>query len=368
VKNTPFAMVSYAWGVKGKSSDKDLQMASAARALAAALPNCWSDVHMMSSGSVVPAVTSLVARTAHLLVLILTPSYLRSRNCSIELVAALLHRRAHHVTWAYVSQDVPQPICSFLTQSLGVTLYTSMAELLRDADESVYRTPPTSLARVTQWFSVYSEARESVSRNFRLPPPRVRDGRCMSCRGRLLLPRGSVTAGRFYLAPDASSHGESVVVVMEQVLLAVVVVSIVTTFLLLRAGYIANAPIGDTLPQDVPLSIWLPLPLVVALLLSVVVVCVLPFALLVDVRTHHSSLLLPLCAAAYIQTYEGVVPRQGKGRWGSRSGGGSSGGSSSSGGGDSSGAIRFLFAVGDEPRTPATPGQSAPCDKLLQKL
>jgi hypothetical protein len=348
VKNTPFAMVSYAWGTDD-SSTTDKAMPSLARALAAALPNCWSDVHMLSSGSVIPSVTSHVARTAHLLVLVITPSYLRSRNCAIELVAALLHRRAHHVTWAYVSPEVPHSVCHFLSQHLGVRLFSCARQLLEEAGNTVYRTPDdAAVTRLTRWFAVYGEARESVSRNFRLPPPRVRDGWFCACSGRLLRPRGSVTAGRFFLAPDATAFGTSVVIVPEQVLLALMAGSLAATFALLRAGYLANAPIGDTLPQDVPLSLWLPLPAILGVVLALIVAVLLPFALHADVRTHHSSLLLPLCASAYIQTYDGApvaaVPAPLLQRQLSlRSGGAAAGGSR----GATSGAISFLFAVGD---------------------
>ena len=81
-----------------------------------------------------------------------------------------------------------------------------------------------------------------------------------------------------------------------------------------------------------------------------------------DVRTHHSRLLLPLCAAAYIQKYEGLAPvplaLQQRSASASRGAGGSSSraplsssasmrrSSGSSGSAATSGAIHFLFALG----------------------
>jgi hypothetical protein len=337
VKNTPFAMVSYAWG----STPLDKDFAQTARALAAALPNCWCDVQMMSSGTVVPAVTAQVARTAHLLVMVITPAYLRSRNCSIELMAAVLYRRSYHQTWAYLAGTVPPAVEDFLRDNLGIKVYRSITDLLKDAGQKVYRierseSSPIQAESLMNWFSVYSEARESVSRNFRLPTPMVRKGRFYACSSRritpdddllrmtavsvgggeggsqsmaavarpsILKPRGAVSVAGLYLAADALAVGECVVLVAEQVLLVAALVSMAIVYLLMRYGYLYNVPIAGVFPQDVPLSTWLLFPIFVGIMMVLAVVVILPFALNVDVRTHHSSLLRPLCAAAFIQSF-----------------------------------------------------------------
>ena len=311
--NTPFAMVSYAWGDPSPYADT-------ARALAAALPNAWVDVHMMCSGSPIPVITAEVARITHMLVLVITPDYLHSKNCVIELVSALLHRGSHQATWAYVAPHpaLPETVLHHLSARLGVRLFTSVRELLEQAGSTVYRvSAKEDVARLTRWFAVHADAQESVSRNFRLPPPAIQRGSALPCgcggragsRYRLCRPRGSLHAGHCFLAPDALETGRSFVWVEEQLLLLVSTLALFATLALLQQGYIHNVPIGATLPWDVPLSIWIPLPLVMTAIVIVIFVLVSPFALHLDVRTHHSAQLLPLCVAAFIDTYDGGLEK-----------------------------------------------------------
>jgi hypothetical protein len=97
-QHKPFCMVSYKWG---RGSDL-------ARSLASALPNCWIDVQLLSSGTPLPFAISGVARTAHLLVIMLCPSYLTSANCCIELASAPWGARELHI-----SSDIAQAVWSF---------------------------------------------------------------------------------------------------------------------------------------------------------------------------------------------------------------------------------------------------------------
>ena len=410
VRNTPFAMVSYAWGSPSPSP-----YAETARALAAALPNAWVDVHMMSSGSSVPQLTAEVAKSAHLLVLVLTRDYLHSKNCAIELTAALLHRGSHQATWAYAppGAGLPEAVLRHLSARLGVRVFSSLRQLLLQAGHTIYRvSAKEDVARLTRWFAVHADARESVSRNFRLPPPAIQRGSALPCgcggrsgsRYRLCRPRGAVFAGHCYLAPDALEAGRSCVWVAEQVLLGVCALALGATLALLQQGYILNVPIGATEPWDVPLSVWMPLPLIIAAIVVVIVAALLPFALHLDVRTHHSAQLLPLCAAAFIDSYDGGLQEEageggccgsggGSGRGGGGGGGsGGSGGSraragaaatavgaapaapsaaapASSGGGGSGrqldGHITFLFCIGD---APAEGRQPRPDPHLLTRL
>jgi hypothetical protein len=394
VRNTPFAMVSYAWG------DPESPYARTARALAAALPNCWVDQHMLSSGSTVPLITAEVARSAHLLVLVLTPEYLHSKNCAIELVAALLHRGRHQATWAYAAPGVlPESVLRHFSARLGVRVFSSIRQLLLEADRTIYRVArQEDVARLMKWFAVYGDARESVSRTFRLPPPEIQRGSalpCSSCRSRsrrssssssssgssssssrvcphLCRPRRAVHAGHAYLAADALEQGVSLVWVPEQLMLLACVAGLAACFALLQQGYARNIPIGATRPWDVPLSTWLPLPIVVASVLTVAVVGLLPFALHLDVRTHHSPLLLPLCAAAFIQAYEGGLKEEGAG--GGGSGGAAAGATpgaaaaprSTGGERELEGHITFLFAVGDATGSPlADPHLEARLDNVM---
>ena len=81
----PEFMISYAW-TGG--------MSQLARALGESLPGCWLDVRSLGGGQLVSKETFAAAATARVTILLLTPQYLRSRNCAGEFLA-VISRRQH---------------------------------------------------------------------------------------------------------------------------------------------------------------------------------------------------------------------------------------------------------------------------------
>lgn len=302
-QGTPFSMVSYSWMPQPN--------ATLPRALAAALPNCWVDIHMLASGSVVSSVTSKVARECFFLVIFLSPHYFRSKNCCVEFAEALLARRAHQVTWAYAAPDahIGAGVEAQL-EELGVRVFRDLTALTDEADKHVYRCNDARDAeRVLTWYGEHAQPRSNVPRHYRLPPPKIMVDfhRSFACTGRLWRPRGSLHVGPIYISPDGLATGTSVVVVLEQVLIAFALATTAAHFWVLARGYSLNSLIDGQPPQNHSIYFWFAMPAVLYSLLWVTVLVFFPFALSLDVRAHHSETLLPLCVAAFVNSQSSKV-------------------------------------------------------------
>lgn len=316
VQGQPFSMVSYAWLPEHQTH--------LPRALAAVMPNCWIDTQMLASGTSVPEATSAVARDVHCLVLVLTPEYLSSKNCTVELVSALLYRKRYHITYGF-ARGVPETVLDAL-RAMGVRVIKNeeqdmgahglppkgLPALIKELSSNVYRcladpkTPnsgPENVWRVLSWFARYSIARESVSRRFHLPPPDVQDkGGPFSFSGRILRPRRSLVVGPYFLSPDGLSEGLHWAVTAEQSLLLVVLLSTAATFGLFFGGWAQNVPVSGALPQDTWLLTWTPILILLYTVVWAIIIILVPFSTGLDIRLRHSSLLLPLCVAAYLSS------------------------------------------------------------------
>lgn len=104
----PFAMVSYQWN----------SMAEFSRSLAAALPQGWVDVQMLSAGTNLTRATSYVAANCFYLVIVASGEYMKSQNCMVELIAALSQRRDDQYVSVLDVGTAPRWFLKFLNENL----------------------------------------------------------------------------------------------------------------------------------------------------------------------------------------------------------------------------------------------------------
>ena len=294
--NAPRLMVSYAWASQNACT--------AARSLAFALPESWVDVKSLASGSHVAALTSDLAAQAEALVIFLTPEYLRSEACMVELAAAILLRKSTaQLTLVYVEEGSPH--CSAAAAMLadrGCQIVSDPRELLLFLAEHLYTaTTPEDTIRAANFMASGTTPKRIVPRNLRLPAPLTYSQSALpQCGGRCCAPRGSLFSGAKFISAGAEELGTAFVVHLELLLVVVV------------AGCFAGLAVLLAMQphlEDAPL--FFAGALITYLLLAIPVSrFIKTMAVDMDPRHWHSPLLFPLNAAAFCNTVVATAVRK----------------------------------------------------------
>lgn len=148
--SAPEFFISYSWGEEGR-------MTSLARALGEILPNSWIDVRSLVSGQKVEGETVASAARSRVTVLLITPEYLRSRNCTGELYAAMTKRKhkgrgKYHKTIALIEKRFLQGVKPIHTPidvdiSASKVSSTSTGSISKDADNTIIEEARSLLER-----------------------------------------------------------------------------------------------------------------------------------------------------------------------------------------------------------------------------
>lgn len=251
----------------------------------------------------------------------------RSRNCCIELAAAVLSRSANQRTWVFVSEDAATDgagtvAVAEVLQAAGMRIYWSGEALLRDAALLAYRVSGPDVARCVQWFRESSDAVPHLARNIRLPAPgRRRHGNplgpcfspCPHSRGRgpfwCCPPKRAVFAGSRFLSPDGLVLGSYPAITFQQVVLLVVPILYVANVICMVQSVetASNVLFAKCTFLD---YIFLG-SIVVFICVVVPVLLLLPLRIFgdIDARERHSDFLLPLHVAAFMAEAAAVPPR-----------------------------------------------------------
>lgn len=242
--NAPTLMVSYSWGSSKAST--------AARSLAFALPDSWVDVTCLSAGTDVSELTGNLSAQAEAFVLFLTPEYLQSEACMVELNAALLSRKeeAQHTITFVVDPSCPKSnAAAAMLQRAGCLVFSEPRDLLSHLHQHVYTsTTPEDIFRCSNFMAKSSTPNRFVPRSFRLPAPLTKEqqGAIPNCCGRWLPPKGSLFSGSTYISPGADVLGSAFVVNVELLLVLTIVVCYIGLFVCLglrASSYLVDNPL-----------------------------------------------------------------------------------------------------------------------------
>ena len=256
-----------------------------------------------------------------------SPPVDRSRNCCIELAAAILSRGVNQRTWVFVSEDAAADAAGTVAvaeelQAAGMRIYWSGETLLRDAALLAYRVSGPDVARCVQWFRESSDAVPHLARNIRLPAPgRSRRGNplgpcfspCPHSRGRgpfrCCPPKRAVFAGSRFLSPDGLVFGSYPAITFQQVVLLVVPILYVADVIFMVENVKTASDV--LFAQCSFLDFIFFGSIVVFICVVVPVMLLLPLRVFgdIDARERHSDLLLPLHVAAFMAEAAAVPPR-----------------------------------------------------------
>lgn len=171
--SAPEYMISYNW------AGGPVQLA---RSLGEILPNAWLDVRNLVGGQVVSNEIYSNAANARVLIVLLSPQYLRSRNCAIELFAVVSrrqHKGSHrcHQTIVLIEQDYLdetdssitginwKAISSILTE-IGCTVVPSVDDLLMHLQSHACRSLTQEDTFIClQWWTTYGKSTSYGSAN-----------------------------------------------------------------------------------------------------------------------------------------------------------------------------------------------------------
>lgn len=291
----PLAMVSYCWNPE--------YSAEIARSLATALPNCWVDIQMLSSGNNVPQTTASVAATSHLMVIFLSRQYLESQNCCIELVNAVKCRQWDQVTVVYlppgIDHALPKAIIDHFN-NFGIKVFDKPRVLLEYLSEHVYYCEgKQDKSRILSWFRRYSSPKKHFAFDIRLPfnRPTKKTGCFEKSRWRRICdpiyPRSASYVGNYFITADGTETGESLgwdssVVVQAIILLCAVVL----TYLNVEAARTINGSEGRAVN---PITVFL-----FFVIIAVIFFLLIPILTNKDAQLSHSAYLAPLSIAAFL--------------------------------------------------------------------
>lgn len=121
----PQFMISYAWGSKYRGL---------ARSLGEVLPDAWVDATSLLTGHFLSVETMNAVSHARVLILLLTPEAINSRNCVAELYAALLNRSQRGTGARYRT-------IALVDESLTTRLSSSSAVIVQNSPRSVKANP-----------------------------------------------------------------------------------------------------------------------------------------------------------------------------------------------------------------------------------
>jgi uncharacterized membrane protein YgcG len=152
-------MLSYAWG---EASDLAI-------ALAHILPHTWLDRYQLQVSDDIAAQTTSACVHARLVVILLTPGYLTSKNCCAELRAAALHRGHEHRTVVLMPPFTPrvgETQAAATSRRLGIrrlvatlpgfVVFDSVADLLGYVHQHVLESSDASeRLRTLRWWQTY---------------------------------------------------------------------------------------------------------------------------------------------------------------------------------------------------------------------
>ena len=280
-----------------------------------------------------------------------SPSHVlaRSRNCCLELSAAILSRGVHQRTWVYVTDEVADSwaaadaVVDELKRA-GIRVFWNADALLRDLSEIAYRVSGSDVTRCVQWFREFSSALPHVARHNRLSapvrkradfplgprisflpwwqpstesvvassdnfddfeaddkrpgggPPSPPYGRCR-CR----LPEDAVYAGSLYLSADGLVLGSVAALTVQQLTVVIFTLAFVANVVCVTLSIERD---GDLLFAGFTTFIdsvfFITIIAFVGLAAPAVLVVALPLLGNLDARSRHSELLVPLHVAAYM--------------------------------------------------------------------
>jgi hypothetical protein len=283
--SAPTLMVSYAWASELGSRG--------ARSLAFALPDSWVDVRCLPAGNQIAHTTFALAKGTEALVLFVTPEFLASRACMVELAGALLARSAaSQVTCAYYQPTSPACVeAAEMLRSAGFLLFCDARALLLHLKEHVYNaTAPSDVLRAVAFLAESASPMRHLKGSLRLPAPASRRLSVLPpLLGRTRFPPGTVFSASHYITPDALELGQALLVSVELGLVLLVAACYAGLLVALAAFPALRAQ---------------PLYLAGALVLYAIVGApiyrfVLTLAVDLDYRNFHSPLLLPINVAAF---------------------------------------------------------------------
>lgn len=160
------------------------------RSLSVILGDCWLDVRELAPGDRVTREIALAAATVRCLVIFFSYEYLRSVNCTLELLTALRYRASPQRTVILIespndgsvfpSKAMPltdaevQSVAEVLAIAIpGLIVARSIGELLDVLDKNCIRvTDEAGVSTTIEWWARYGRARISrVGKHVRVVPP-----------------------------------------------------------------------------------------------------------------------------------------------------------------------------------------------------
>ena len=270
-------LIGYAWA----------DGAPVARSLASVLSHAgasvWLDVYRLENAFSLQQTVHHAATRAAYLVLIVTPQFVCSPNCCLELLAAL--RRPAEQVLAYIdggaswSDGQYKRVSEFLLAQ-GFRVVTARLDVLIKALDGVLMSQEEHHAT---WWRRQRVGEDLLLRNV-LSRVRDVDGRPkqrLSLRGRLLVPRGAVSSGLHMLSSDGRTFA-SVVALPPSLIIAVVGFLCLVGLLVLSLW--VYLPLGIFEASDVPSLLVLTAVLLTGVRLNV------HSMREADARLHHSVL------------------------------------------------------------------------------
>lgn len=225
------------------------------RSLSAVLADCWLDVRELTPGDRVTQEIAHAAATARCLIIFFSYEYLRSVNCTLELLTALRYRGSPQRTIILIDAldgSAPPPanpknspltameglgVANLLLLAVpGLLVAKSVTELLDILDEQCLRSvDEQGVALAIEWWARHGKARVNrVSHRVRVVPPvlqaRLRNYRAFVCScasrkkgdvaGGFALISGDGSSVRWYQPPNAATITMIAVVFVEAIVYA----------------------------------------------------------------------------------------------------------------------------------------------------